>query len=46
MIMDQRNPLHTDAVEAVECLHHWLSSGLVDNIVKMLEWIVALIDEI
>jgi len=34
--MDRRNRLQTDAVEAVECLHHWLSNGLVDNVVKML----------
>jgi hypothetical protein len=32
VITDRRNRLGTDSVECVECLHHWLSSGMVSNV--------------
>ena len=28
-ITDRRNQLGTDSVEYIECLHHWLNSGIV-----------------
>ena len=28
-ITDRRNRLGTDSVECIECLHHWLDSGIV-----------------
>ena len=31
-ITDRRNRLGTDAVECIECLHHWLASGTVASV--------------
>jgi hypothetical protein len=31
-IMDRRNRLGTDSVECIECLHHWLGSGIVAGV--------------
>jgi len=31
-ITDRRNRLGTDSVECVECLHHWLGSGIVSKV--------------
>ena len=31
-ITDRRNRLGTDSVEFIECLHHWLSSGTVPDV--------------
>jgi hypothetical protein len=32
VITNRRNRLGTDSVECVECLHHWLSSGMVSGV--------------
>jgi hypothetical protein len=31
-ITDRRNRLGTDSAECVECLHHWLGSGMVSGV--------------
>ena len=31
-ITDRRNRLGTDTVECIECLHHWLVSGIVAGV--------------
>jgi hypothetical protein len=32
VITDRRNRLGTDSVECVECLHHWLDSGMISGV--------------
>ncbi len=31
-ITDRRNRLATDSVECIECLHHWLASGIITGV--------------
>ena len=31
-ITDRRNQLGMDSVECIECLHHWLGSGIVAGV--------------
>ena len=31
-ITDRRNQLGIDSVKCIECLHHWLSSGIVEGV--------------
>ena len=36
-ITDLRNALKADIIEAIECLHSWLKSGLVEGLRKDIE---------
>jgi hypothetical protein len=33
----RRNRLSTESVESVECLHNWLSSGLIEGILDQVD---------
>jgi len=36
-LRDRRNRLSTESVESVECLHHWLISGLIDDVINEMD---------
>ena len=37
-ITDRRNRLGTDSVECIECLHHWLDSGIIADVSMMMNF--------
>lgn len=37
-ITDRRNQLGTNSVECIECLHHWLDSGIIAGVSTMMDF--------
>ena len=37
MLSDHRNRLSTESVESMECLHNWLLSELIDDVIDGIE---------
>ena len=36
-LSDRRNRLSTESVESIECLHNWLLSGLIDDVIDRVD---------
>ena len=36
-LRDRRNRLSTESVESVECLHNWLLSGLIEEVLSQVD---------